>query len=152
MPTGPHNAKSRQVAFRLPRDLDARIAHYMTDTGLTQSQALIALLERGLAGVQDNGIHQDAPELVARLEAIESTVAELQRGPASIPVAEKQGPTKPKAGELHPAHHYLGPMCQRGHEWQDSGQTRYSLRKQECLECKTERARERRAAKKRLPL
>ena len=57
MPTGPHNAKSRQVAIRLPHDLDARIAHYMADTGQSQSQAVIALLEKGLSGVHNNGMH-----------------------------------------------------------------------------------------------
>jgi uncharacterized membrane protein YccC len=162
MPTGPQNAKSRQVAIRLPHDLDARIEQFANTELLTQSQALIALLERGLAGVHDSGIHRDAPEwdaprdtpwgtptdLVARLAALEAAVAELQRGTAAQPVAERQAPAKSKVGELHPAHHYLGPLCQRGHEWQGTGQSRYSKRNQGCLECEAERARERRAAKK----
>jgi hypothetical protein len=159
MPTGAQNTKSRQVAIRLPHDLDKRIQQYAADHGLTQSQVLIALLENGLSGVHDNGMHRDAPEcdapecdaprdtpwdapiaaLVARVEALEATVA------------NPETKRKPKAGELDPAHHYLGPLCQRGHDWQDLGQSRYSKRNQGCMECEAERARERRASKKSTP-
>jgi hypothetical protein len=151
MPTGPQNAKSRQVAIRLPHDLDKRIAHYMADTGLTQSQALITLLERGLVGVHDSGIHRDAPEcdaprdtpwdasitaLVARVEALEAAVAKPETR------------RKSKAGEFNPARHYLGELCERGHDWEGSGQSRYSKRNQACMACEAEGAIKRRAAKK----
>jgi hypothetical protein len=142
MPTGAQNTKSRQVAIRLPHNLDERIQQYAADHNLTQSQALVDLLEKGLSGVHDNGMHWVAPAeiaaLVARVEALEATVAR--------PKTRSQH--KPKAGELDPARHYLGPLCQRGHDWQGSGQSRYSKRNQGCMECEAERARGRRAAKK----
>jgi hypothetical protein len=135
----------------------------MDTTGLTQSQALIALLYTGLAGVHDTGMHRDAPEcdapwnaprdvhrdtpwdapteiaaLVARVEALEAAVAK--------PETRRRRKSKPR--EFNPERHYLGALCERGHNWEGTGQSRYSKRNKACMECEAEGATKRRAAKK----
>jgi hypothetical protein len=148
MPTGTENSRSKQYAFRLPWDLDARLETYMGKHGLSRNRAVIELLEKALGegGIQERDAPAekwDAPPIpqepgvMERLAALEAALANLQPRPAAV-----------KPGTLDPDRHYLGPLCDRGHDWQGTGQSRYARRNRMCMACEAEDAKARRARNK----
>jgi hypothetical protein len=54
----------------------------------------------------------------------------------------------PELETFDPNKHYLGDLCQRGHDYQGTGQSLRNLAAGNCLACKTETQRERRKAKR----
>lgn len=152
MPTGTENSRSKQYAFRLPWELDARLETYMAKHGLSRNRAVIELLEKALGegGIQEGDAHSDKwdapivseePGVYERLSALEAALADLRsRQPAA--------PQPQPAGVLDESKHYLGPLCERGHDWQGTGQSRRSRRNKMCMACEAEDAKARRARKK----
>jgi hypothetical protein len=153
MPTGTENSRSKQYAFRLPHDLDAQLEIYMTKQGLSRNRAVIELLAKALTGESGEGgiqerdapaekwdapLVSEEPGVYERLSALETAVATLQIRPA---------PVQPGA-VLDESKHYLGPLCDRGHDWQGTGQSRYATGNRRCMACEAENAKARRARKK----
>jgi hypothetical protein len=152
MPTGTENSRSRQYAFRLPHDLDNRLETYMQQRGLSRNRAVIALLEialeqSGYGGIQERDtppVSED-PSVMERLAALEAALASLQTPAAPV---QPEPAVKTAAGTFDPDRHYLGPLCERGHEWQDTGQSRYARGNRRCMACEAEDAKARRARQK----
>jgi hypothetical protein len=156
MPTGTENSRSKQYAFRLPHDLDAQLETYMAKQGLSRNRAVIDLLAKALAGESREGGIQgrdspsekwdspsipDEPGVMERLAALEATLAALQPRPPAAPQPQS-------AASFDETKHYLGPLCDRGHDWQGTGQSRRSKRNQTCMACEAEAAKARRARNK----
>lgn len=155
MPTGTQNSRSKQYAFRLPWELDAQLETYMATQGLSsRNRAVIDLLEKALAGEDgEGGIQErnapsekwDAPpvpgesDVLERLAALEAALAALQI---------RQAPALQPEITLDESKHYLGPLCDRGHDWQGTGQSRRSKRNNMCMACEAEASKERRARNK----
>lgn len=126
----------------------------MKEHGLPRNRAVILLLEKALGGIEEGGMHKrdspekiwdtppqpDEPGLLERLTALEMALAALQH--------DRQPPTPQPAGTLDESRHYLGPLCEKGHEWENTGQSRRSRRNNSCMACEAEAARERRARNK----
>ena len=151
MPTGTENSRSRQYAFRLPHDLDKQLDAYMAKRGLSRNRAVIELLEQALMASGHGGIHNrdtppvSEPGVIERLAALETALANLQTPAAPSQPAPA---VKTAAGTFDPDRHYLGPLCERGHEWDGSGQSRRSKRNKFCMACEAEDAKARRARNK----
>jgi hypothetical protein len=86
-----------QLALQVPPELLARLQAAATATGRTKTSLALEWLEAGLAGhgAPPAG-HGAPPELLARIEALEAGLAELQRQPSPPP------PARPAAVPLPP--------------------------------------------------
>jgi hypothetical protein len=156
MPTDRVNDRSIQHSFRLPLDLNERLEAYARHHGMARNAAVVELLEQSLRaeshlrdtptsqGVIQRNVPRDAPlhhiAFEQRLAAVEATLEALQAQRAPSGGVAREG--------LNEATQFLGPLCERGHDWQGTGQSRRSRRNWGCMQCEVERTRAKRAAKK----
>jgi hypothetical protein len=149
MPSSPiENRESRQYSIRLPWRVSDAVQDYASRHGMASNRAIIELLERGLHAESNTSCNthsttqdttaQANPDLIARIEAVE----------ARLNLANKPQQDMRRTARWDDTKHYLGPLCERGHNWQDTGQSRRSKRHDGCLECESQTARERRARAK----
>jgi hypothetical protein len=145
MPSSPiENKESRQYSIRLPWRVSDAVQDYASRHGMASNRAIIELLERGLSAAcnSQNTTPATTPQvdldLIARIEAVE----------ARLNLANKPQQDMRRTARWDDTKHYLGPLCERGHNWQDTGQSRRSKRHDGCLECESQTARERRARAK----
>jgi hypothetical protein len=90
-----------QLALQVPPELLARLQAAAVATGRTKTSLALEWLERGLAGhgAPPAG-HGAPPELLARIEALEAGLAELQRQPSLPPPARPSAAPLPPPAEL----------------------------------------------------
>ena len=90
-----------QLALQVPPELLARLQAAAITTGRTKTSLALEWLEAGLAGhgAPPAG-HGAPPELLARIEALEAGLAELQRQPSPPPQARPAAAPLPPPAEL----------------------------------------------------
>jgi len=158
---------SKLISLRLPDLLDQRVEKYALRHGLSRSGAIVALVENGLSNTSsdtdrdtatsniesrlamlEDVMHRDTTviqgELLSRLEALKVGIMALNGRDTVIQDARR-------TVNLDPDKHYLGSLCDRGHDWQNSGQSRRAIRNKRCLSCEAEDGRQKRAAKRPQP-
>lgn len=150
MPTRAHNKQSQLYSMRVPLSLADRINAYAAAHDLSRNQAFIELLTRGLDSDMLRDTLENTPsntlgdtprmmaELMERLVALETRLA----------LGGKPQQDMRRVARLDESKHYLGPLCERNHDWQGTRQSRRAKRNDGCLECEAETARARRSRSK----
>ena len=92
-----------QLAIQAPPDLLARVKAAATARGQTVTRLLVGWIEAGLAG--ELPAPAAGPDLLARVEALEAAVSDLQRPAAPEPVPPKRVSMGPETLEIIGAAH-----------------------------------------------
>src|SRR5687768_13177103 len=120
MPSSPiENKESRQYSIRLPWRVSDAVQQYASRHGMASNRAIIQLLERGLHAESnaDCNAHSTTPDTKGQVDP--DVIARIERLEARILAASQPIATPLKFDE---SKHYLGPLCERGHEWENTGQ------------------------------
>lgn len=151
MPTGRRNQQSILFSVRMPLALAQEVDAYASAHDLPRNQAFTELVRRGLNSNTPLDTLGDTPEntlgntpgdtpsrmteLMARLDAVE----------ARLDLMNKPQQDMRRTARLDESKHYLGQLCERGHDWESTRQSRRSRRNGGCMTCEAQAASQRRA-------